>query len=47
MPDTLLESLRVKKPPRIVELPKVIPKELKKHIVSSAIFFVSILPSQQ
>ena len=28
--DTLLESLRVEKPPRIVELPKVIPKELKK-----------------
>ena len=47
MPDTLLESLRMKKPPRIVELPKVIPKELKKHTVSRAMVFVGILSSRQ
>ena len=48
MPDTLLESLRMKKPPRIEELSKVIPGEqLKKHTVSSAMFFVGILSSRQ
>ena len=33
----------MKKPPRIEELSKVIPGELKKHTVSSAMFFVGIL----
>ena len=45
--DTLLESLRMKKPPRIEELSKVIPGELKKHTVSRAMVFVGILSSRQ
>ena len=47
MPDTLLESLRMKKPPRIEELSKMIPGGANKHTVSRAMVFVGILSSRQ
>ena len=44
---TFLDSLHVKEPPRIGELPKVIPRTLNKHNVSSTMSFAEAWSSRE